>query len=113
MPSLPDSAWLAAMEHHVYFWLKPEHLNEADRAAFEAGLDSLFTIPGCIGGFWGRPAPVMPRPVIDSTWHYGTSMHFPDVETQDVYQVHETHEAFIGNFSSWWEKVEVRDLAKG
>ncbi len=101
------------MEHHVYFWLKEEHLNESDRAAFEAGLDTLFTIPGCTGGFWGRPAPVMPRPVIDSSWHYGTSMHFPDVEAQDTYQIHPTHTAFIERFASWWEKVEVKDLAKG
>ena len=29
--------------HHVFFWLKPE-LDEAQRAAFEAGVKSLLTI---------------------------------------------------------------------
>lgn len=99
------------MEHHVYFWLKPEHANETDRAAFEQGLDSLFKIPGVSGGFWGVPASVMERPVIDHSWDYATSMHFENIEAQDAYQVHPEHEAFVEKFSSYWHKVQVRDLA--
>lgn len=100
------------MEHHVYFWLKHEHRNEADRAAFEEGLDGLFRIPGVAGGFWGVPAPVMERPVVDHSWDYATSMHFDSVEAQDAYQVHPDHQVFIDRFSGYWEKVQVRDLIR-
>jgi len=98
------------MEHHVYFWLKEEHRNEADRAEFEAGIRGLFSIPEVAGGLFGKPASVMERPVIDSTWDYATSMRFDTIEAQDAYQVHPDHDAFIAKFSSWWEKVQVRDL---
>ncbi|MBK1828793.1 Dabb family protein [Haloferula rosea] len=98
------------MEHHVYFWLKEAHRNDADRQAFEDGLRALFKIPQVAGGLFGKPADVMERPVIDTTWDYATSMRFESVEDQDAYQVHPDHDAFIEKFSSWWEKVQVRDL---
>jgi hypothetical protein len=98
------------MEHHVYFWLKPEHKNSADLAAFEAGLDELFKIPQVVGGIWGKPAPVMERPVIDASWDYATSMHFNSIADQDAYQIHPHHDKFIAAFSTWWETVQVRDL---
>lgn len=98
------------MEHHVYFWLKEEHDNKTDRAAFEEGLADLFKIPGVAGGLFAKPADVMERPVVDSSWDYATSMRFDSIELQDAYQVHPDHDAFIAKFSSWWEKVQVRDL---
>ncbi|MEP4078592.1 Dabb family protein [Haloferula sp.] len=98
------------MEHHVYFWLKPEHKNDTDRATFEAGLDALFKIPGVAGGIWGQPAPVMERPVIDQSWDYATSMQFESIAAQDAYQVHPEHDKFIAAFKDWWETVQVRDL---
>ena len=100
------------MEHHVYFWLNEEHHNPADRAAFEAGLDSLFGIATVAGGIWGTPAPVMPRPVIDSSWDYATSMRFASVADQDVYQLDPAHHVFIEHFKDWWAKVLVMDLAE-
>ena len=98
------------MEHHVYFWLKEEHRNEADRACFEAGLRKLFEIPEVAGGVFGKPADVMPRPVVDTSWDYATSMRFDSVENQNAYQVHPGHQAFIDEFSTWWSEVQVRDL---
>ena len=98
------------MEHHVYFWLKPEHKNDADRASFEAGLDALFQIPQVEGGIWGKPAPVMERPVIDASWDYALSMRFHSIADQDAYQVHPDHKVFLDHFSTWWETVQVRDL---
>jgi hypothetical protein len=53
------------MDHHVYFWLKEERQNAADRATFEKGLSSLFEIPLVQGGRWAVPAEVMLRPVIE------------------------------------------------
>ena len=100
------------MEHHVYFWLKEENRNPADRAAFEAGLDSLFRISTVAGGIWGTPAPVMPRPVIDTSWDYATSMRFASVADQDAYQVDPAHHEFIERFKTWWDKVLVMDVAE-
>lgn len=98
------------MEHHVYFWLKEEHQGHEDRQRFEEGLRKLFEIPQVSGGTFGKPADVMKRPVIDESWDYATSMTFDSVESQDAYQVHPAHEAFISEFSTWWDKVQVRDL---
>lgn len=99
------------MEHHVYFWLKEEHKNATDRAAFEKGLDSLFTIGLVKSGRWAVPAPVMIRPVIDQTWDYATTSQFDSVEDHDAYQIDPDHQVFIDSFKHFWEKVQVRDLA--
>ncbi len=101
------------MEHHVYFWLKSEHQNEADRATFEKGLASLLEIDLVAGGLWGTPAPVMERPVIDHSWDYALSMRFDSVESQDAYQTHPDHETFISSFKDWWDSVQVRDIKPG
>lgn len=100
------------MEHHVYFWLKEEHQNEADRKAFEGGLAKLFTLKGLLGGFWATPAKVMVRPVVDQSWDYAITMTFESVEAQDAYQEDPDHHVFINSFKEWWARVEVRDLEK-
>ena len=97
--------------HHVYFWLKAEHQNDADRAAFEKGLDSLFKIGLTQGGRWAVPAKVMERPVIDQSWDYALTMQFRSVEDQDAYQMDPDHHVFIDTFKNWWAQVQVRDLA--
>lgn len=99
------------MDHHVYFWLKDEHKNAADRATFEKGLDSLFEIGLVKGGRWSTPAPVMPRPVIDQSWDYALTMQFADIETHDAYQVDPDHNRFIESCKPLWERVLVMDLA--
>lgn len=101
------------MEHHVYFWLKPERKNDADRAEFEKGLAALFEIEFVAGGMWATPAPVMERPVIDHSWDYALSMTFDSIEKQDAYQVDPDHEVFVHRFKDWWENVQVRDLLPG
>ena len=100
------------MEHHVYFWLKEERQNEADRRAFEAGLDALLTVKGLVSGFWAVPAKVMERPVINQSWDYATSFTFESVAAQDAYQEDPDHYVFINAFKDWWAKVEVRDLER-
>ena len=98
------------MEHHVYFWLKDEHKNPADRAMFEKGLASLFEIGLVKGGRWAVPAPVMLRPVIDQSWDYALTMQFDNVVTHDAYQIDPDHEIFIETCKHLWETVQVRDL---
>jgi hypothetical protein len=98
------------MEHHVYFWLKEEQKTAEHRAAFEAGLSSLLRIDAVERGLWGRPAAVMPRPVIDDTWDYSLSMTFASVETQDAYQIDPAHLVFIEEHKERWAKVLVMDV---
>jgi hypothetical protein len=98
------------MEHHVYFWLKEENQNPADRAVFEQGLASLFEIDLVAGGRWAVPAKVMLRPVIDQSWDYALTMQFATIEEHDAYQVDPDHNVFIGSFKEWWKKVLVMDL---
>jgi hypothetical protein len=99
------------MEHHVYFWLKEDHKNPADRAVFEQGLESLFRISLVESGRWAVPAKVMERPVIDQSWDYALSMRFANIEDHDAYQVDADHNVFIASFKEWWAKVLVMDLA--
>lgn len=99
------------MEHHVYFWLKDEHRNPADRAVFEQGLAALFDIPRVAGGRWAVPAEVELRPVVDQSWDYALSMQFATMADHDTYQADADHHVFIDTFKSWWAKVLVMDLA--
>lgn len=99
------------MEHHVYFWLKEEHQNEADRAAFEQGLTDLLKIKLASNGRWSVPAKVEIRPVSDQSWDYALSIPFDSIADHDAYQVDPDHDVFIDSFKSLWEKVRVSDLA--
>jgi len=99
------------MEHHVYFWLKDERKNDADRALFEAGLDTLKESPTLEGGRWGRPAGTPSRAVTDHSWDYGISFQFATMADHDKYQGDDPHHvAFVETFKDWWDRVLVRDL---
>ena len=98
------------MEHHVYFWLKDERKNEADRQAFEKSLSELFQIPEVAGGVWSVPADTEIRPVTDHSWDYALSMKFATQREHDVYQAHPDHDVFIARHKEWWAKVLVMDL---
>ena len=99
------------MDHHVYFWLKDENKNAADRAAFEKGLAGLFEIPEVLGGRWAVPAKMEPRPVLDQSWDYAITMQFDGMAGHDVYQEHPLHKQFLEDFRSWWAQVQIKDLA--
>ncbi|GAA5124837.1 Dabb family protein [Luteolibacter yonseiensis] len=99
------------MDHHVYFWLKDERKNAADRAVFEKGLADLLENDLVAGGRWAVPAAVMVRPVIDQSWDYALAMQFDTIEKHDAYQVDPNHQVFIDGFKDWWAQVQVKDLA--
>ena len=99
------------MEHHVYFWLKDERKNAAERGCFEAALQGLFGIPQVAGGRWAVPAAVELRPVVDQSWDYALTMQFATLEDHNAYQASEPHQRFIAGFREWWTKVLVTDLA--
>ncbi len=97
------------MEHNVYFWLKEEHQNATDRAAFEQGLSDLLKLPGSISGMWGVPAAVPQRPVVDLSWDYSLRLNFATIADHDAYQVHPDHNVFISTHSAKWQRVLVLD----
>lgn len=99
------------MDHHVYFWLKEENQNPADRARFEEGLAALLEIDEVVGGRWAVPAKLAPRPVLDQSWDYALAVQFDSIEKHDAYQVAPAHLQFLANFKDWWKQVQVKDLA--
>ena len=100
------------MEHHVYFWLKEDRLNEADCEAFEAGIEALCESKNIASSRWGKPAATSERPVTDHSWNYGISLKFDSMEAHDLYQGNDpVHDKFIESFKDWWAKVLVMDLA--
>lgn len=98
------------MDHHVYFWLKEEKKNPADRTRFEQGLAELFKIPQVAGGRWAVPAKVSVRPVCDQSWDYALTMQFDTLEDHNIYQDHADHQHFLSTFKDGWAKVLVTDL---
>ena len=101
------------MEHHVYFWLKEEKKNSADRAAFEEGLQNLFKIEEVAEGIWATPASTAVRPVTVNSWDYALSIKFASQKEHDIYQDHAEHDVFVDAFNTFWDKVQVMDLEKG
>lgn len=103
---------LAAMEHHVYFWMKEERKGGGDLAEFEAGLAKLCQSPNIARAKWGQPAATEERPVTDHSWDYGLSLAFDSLEAHNRYQSEaDTHHMeFVGTFKEWWDKVLVMDL---
>lgn len=94
--------------HNVLFWLK-EDLSEEDRKAFKAGLETLKTIP-CHGPvITGTVADTEKRPVVEHSYDFGLTCIFTDKEEHDVYQIHDTHQAFIKGCAKYWDKVMVTD----
>ena len=98
------------MEHHVYFWLKEERDNEADRATFEKGMDALLKIENIASGMWGVPSDTPERPVTDKSFDYALSLKFDSVEQHDLYQEHPEHHVFVDSFLDYWKEVKVMDV---
>ncbi len=98
------------MIHSVYFWLKPE-LNDAQRAEFRRGLESLRTIKSAEQVHTGTPAPTAKRPVIDDTYSFALVVVCKDVASHDAYQVDPRHKAFVEKFKPYWSRVQIYDAA--
>ena len=100
---------LFSMQHHVYFWIKEEFQTEEKLAAFEAGLQNLFSIPQITGGGWGKPAAVVERPVTVNSYTYCLYQSFDSLEDHNIYQDAEAHLTFINSFKEIWAQVQVMD----
>jgi len=94
--------------HSVYFWLKPE-LTAAQRADFRRGLETLAGVKSLESIHIGSPAPIAPRPVVDSSYSFALTCVFRDVAGHDAYQTDPLHQAFLANFRASWTKVQIYD----
>ncbi len=95
--------------HTVVFWLRPE-LSPAEREAFlREGLESLRPIASVKALHIGRPAPVAPRPVLDSSYDFALTAIFESVAAHDAYQVDPLHTAFVARFKPSWARVQIYD----
>lgn len=95
------------LTHHVLFWLKPD-TSDAQKKAFEQGLQSLQKIAEIKSFYIGTPAPIS-RPVVDTTYTFSLLLIFEGLEGHDIYQVHPVHKAFLDEFRSFFEKVVIYD----
>ena len=94
--------------HTVLFWLKPE-ATPAQRDAMHAGLKSLQGIKTAEAVYVGRPAPLPPRPVRDSSYDFSLTVVFKDVAAHDAYQIDPLHKAYNDTFRPLWSKIQVLD----
>lgn len=98
------------MQHHVYFWLKPEFKTDAERAELEKGLQLCRDSKPVASGGWGKPAATPARPVTDKTWDYSLYLTFASVEDHNAYQIDPDHVVFATEHKHRWEKVVVMDV---
>ena len=108
IPPAP-ARWWRMLTHTVLFWLRDD-LTVDQRSSFETHLRTLLAIPGSLRAVIGRPAATEARPVVDHSYDYALELDFADVPSQDVYQAHPVHQAFIANCHSLWRQVRVMDF---
>ncbi len=95
--------------HHVFFWLKNPG-SATDRQQLIEGLQTLKNIKEIKQLLIGLPASTEKREVVDNTYDVSELMYFDDVKSQDAYQVHPIHKAFVEKYSHLWQKVVVYDM---
>ena len=98
------------MQHHVYFWLKPEHKTDASRAALEKGLQLCRDVSSVSGGGWGKPAATAKRAVTDKSWDYSLYLTFETIDDHNAYQADPDHDIFVADHKDRWAKVIVMDV---
>lgn len=96
--------------HTVYFWLKPE-LTAAQRSDFRRGVESLGGIKAVTQIHVGVPAATEKRPIIDDSYSVALTVICKDVAGHDAYQVDPIHLAFVSNFKTFWNRVQIYDAA--
>ena len=95
--------------HSVYFWLKPEHQTDEDRARFLEGLSTLARLEMAQACYIGTPARMAPRPVVDPTYDYALTLVFKSLAEHDVYQVSPIHKAFVETCVPMTHRIVIYD----
>ncbi len=94
--------------HSVFFWLRAD-LNESEREAFLKGVESLAKIESATAVYVGTPATTEKRPVVDSSYDVALTVMLDTIAAHDAYQEDPIHTAFLGQFSTYWERVQIYD----
>jgi hypothetical protein len=106
---MTDEKKTSQVIHHVFFWLKNPG-SEADKKQLIEGLNTLRTIKEIKQLLIGIPASTEKRDVVDNSFDVSELMYFDSATTQDAYQVHPAHKAFVEKYSHLWERVVVYDM---
>lgn len=93
--------------HSVYFHLRPD-LTDAERARFEAGIESLRTLDTVRHGYIGAPA-ATDRPVIARDYTHALVVIFDDEAGHEAYQVHPVHDRFREECAGYWDGLRIYD----
>ncbi|PXA05373.1 transcription-repair coupling factor [Coraliomargarita sinensis] len=94
--------------HTVLFWLK-EDLDEAQKADFRKGVESLQKIDSAEAVYVGTASATPDRPVIDSSYDICLTVILKDIPSHDAYQADPIHQEFIGKYKDFWETVKIYD----
>lgn len=95
--------------HHVFFWLKNPNSTE-DKQMLKAGLKTLEAIDEVKLLLIGDAASTLKREVVVSDFDVSEMMLFDNINSQDAYQTHPIHQAFVAAHQHLWEKVVVYDM---
>jgi hypothetical protein len=95
--------------HSVYFWFKPS-TEAAVLGRFAGELERLGALPQVTSSYVGVPEATTKRPVIDDSYGWALILIFADIAAHDAYQQHPVHEAFVEEFRSSWDRVQVYDV---
>jgi hypothetical protein len=95
--------------HSVYFWFKPS-TEAAVLGRFAGELERLGALPQVTSSYVGVPEATTKRPVIDDSYSWALILIFADIAAHDAYQQHPVHEAFVEEFRSSWDRVQVYDV---
>jgi hypothetical protein len=106
---MTDEKKSSQVVHHVFFWLKNPG-SEADKKQLIEGLNTLRAIKEIKQLLIGTPASTVKRDVVDNSFDVSELMYFDSATTQDAYQVHPVHKAFVEKYSHLWERVVVYDM---
>lgn len=106
---MTDEKKSSQVVHHVFFWLKNPG-SEADKKQLIEGLNTLRAIKEIKQLLIGTPASTVKRDVVDNSFDVSELMYFDSATTQDAYQVHPVHKAFVEKYSHLWERVIVYDM---
>jgi Stress responsive A/B Barrel Domain len=106
---MTDEKKSSQVVHHVFFWLKNPG-SEADKKQLIEGLNTLRAIKEIKQLLIGTPASTVKRDVVDNSFDVSELMYFDNAATQDAYQVHPVHKAFVEKYSHLWERVVVYDM---
>ena len=94
--------------HTVFFWLK-QNVSDAERGLFENELNKLTRDPEIQQRRVGKPASTN-RDVIDSSYDFGVSLCFKNLDSHNRYQVGDVHQEFLKQCQDLWERVQVYDM---